>query len=148
LSRPTTAAHRTPSPSRPAFYQLYDARTIPPADFIQIESRGGAGGPGMAGPHGGDGTNGAGGCPAQPGGNGGAGGNGGRGGPGGQGGQITVIVPADEPFMAGLVTARSVGGPGGPGGKGGPGGAAGKGGPPVGGSEGRARCSDRPSRPS
>ncbi|HUL02964.1 MAG TPA: hypothetical protein VLV16_07040 [Gemmatimonadales bacterium] len=123
--------------SQPAFYELYDARTIPPADFLQIESRGGAGGPGMAGPHGGDGTNGAGGCPAQPGGNGGAGGDGGRGGPGGQGGQITIVVPEDEPFMAGLVTARSMGGPGGPGGKGGPGGAAGKGGPPVGGSEGR-----------
>lgn len=123
--------------SQPAFYELYDARNIPPADFLQIESRGGPGGPGIQGPRGGDGTNGAGGCPAQPGGNGGAGGDGGRGGPGGQGGQITIVVPAEEPFMAGLVTARGVGGPGGPGGKGGPGGAGGKGGPPVGGSDQR-----------
>jgi hypothetical protein len=123
--------------AQPPMYQLYDARTIPPADFIQVESRGGPGGQGMTGPKGGDGTNGAGGCPAQPGGNGGPGGDGARGGPGGLGGQITIIVPEDEPFMAGLVTARSLGGPGGPGGKGGQGGAPGKGGAAVGGSDGR-----------
>ena len=122
---------------QPPFFVLYDARTIPPADFLQVESRGGPGGPGIAGPRGGDGSDGASGCPAQPGGNGGAGGNGGRGGPGGEGGHVTIIVPAEEPFMAGLVTARGVGGPGGPGGKGGPGGSGGRGGAAVGGSDQR-----------
>src|SRR5256712_1614820 len=110
------------------FYELYDGRSVPPADFVIIESRGGRGGAGGPGPKGGDGSPGAAGCPAQNGGPGGDGGNGGPGAPGGRGGPITIIVPADDPYMAGLVTARSPGGPGGPGGVGGPGGAGGKGG--------------------
>ncbi len=43
-----------------------------------------------------------------------------------------VIVPADEPLLAGMVTARSTGGLGGPGGAGGDGGAGGRGGVPQG----------------
>ncbi|MGH7528800.1 MAG: hypothetical protein ACREMN_00310, partial [Gemmatimonadales bacterium] len=56
------------------------------------------------------------------------------GGAGGRGGQITIIAPAEEPFLAGLVEARV------PGGEGGPGGAAGKGGP--GGRGGRGVAGD------
>ena len=123
------------------FYELYDGRTIPPADFVIIESRGGRGGAGGPGPKGGDGSPGAAGCPAQNGGPGGDGGNGGPGAPGGRGGPITIIVPADDPYMAGLVTARSPGGPGGPGGMGGPGGAGGKGGQGGVGGDAR-RCAD------
>ena len=110
------------------FYALYDASSIPPADFITVESRGGRGGVGTPGPKGGDGAPGASGCPAQAGGAGGDGGSGGPGAPGGRGGPVSIIAPADDPYMAGLVSVRSsggyggVGGPGGAGGVGGPGG--------------------------
>jgi len=123
------------------FYLLYDGRAIPPADFIAIESRGGRGGQGAQGTRGGDGVPGASGCPAQAGGPGGDGGNGGSGAPGGRGGRITVVVPDDQPLLAGLVAARTPGGHGGPGGPGGPGGAGGKGGPGAIGANG-TRCLD------
>ena len=123
------------------YYELYDAQAIPPADFLILESRGGRGGAGAPGPKGGDGSAGAAGCPAQSGGAGGDGGNGGPGAPGGRGGPVTIVVPASDPFMAGLVTARSPGGPGGPGGAGGPAGAGGKGGQGGTGAEGR-KCAD------
>src|SRR6266571_4279730 len=80
------------------FYVLQDATAVPPADWLVIESRGGRGGTGVTG---------------------------GPGGSGGHGGRVTVIVPLDNPFLAGIVAGRS---PGGPGGTGGPGGAGGKGG--------------------
>ena len=107
------------------FYVLQDATAVPPADWLVIESRGGRGGPGVTGSKGTDGSPGAAGCPAQPGAPGGNGGSGGPGGSGGHGGRVTVIVPLDNPFLAGIVAGRS---PGGPGGTGGPGGAGGKGG--------------------
>ena len=112
----------------PPFYLLYDARTVPPADWLAIESRGGRGGAGSQGTRGRDGRSGASGCPAQAGGPGGDGGDGGPGGPGGRGGRVTIVVPAEQPFLAGLVTARAPGGPGGPGGPPGAGGDGGKGG--------------------
>ena len=89
--------------SAPPFYVFADANQIPPADWLIVESRGagGAGGPG---------------------------GPGGPGGGGGRGGRVTVIVPADQPLLAGLVDARSPGGVGGAGGAGGAGGSGGKGG--------------------
>ncbi len=123
------------------YYELYDARSIPPADFLIVESRGGRGGVGAPGPRGGDGAAGAAGCPAQAGGPGGDGGNGGPGAPGGRGGPITIVVPADDPYMAGLVAARGPGGPGGPGGVGGPGGPGGKGGKGAMGTDGKP-CPD------
>src|SRR2546426_7811384 len=83
------------------FYELYDGRTIPPADFVIIESRGGRGGAGGPGPKGGDGSPGAAGCPAQNGGPGGDGGNGGaRGAPGGRGAR-THHFAAGGPHKAG-----------------------------------------------
>ncbi|HYT05620.1 MAG TPA: hypothetical protein VEM13_12160 [Gemmatimonadales bacterium] len=112
----------------PPFYVLGDATSVPPADWLVIESRGGRGGAGVPGTKGSDGAAGAAGCPAQPGGAGGEGGGGGQGGAGGRGGRISVVVPADDPFLAGIVDGRSAGGPGGPGGSGGPGGKGGKGG--------------------
>jgi hypothetical protein len=112
----------------PPFYVLADGSTIPPADWLVIESRGGRGGTGAQGPTGADGAAGASGCPAQPGGNGGNGGNGGQGGAGGRGGRVNIIVSAEEPFLAGVVDARSRGGAGGPGGPGANGGKGGKGG--------------------
>ena len=112
----------------PPFYVLQDATAVPPAEWLAMESRGGRGGTGVTGTSGSDGAAGAGGCPAQPGGPGGNGGNGGPGGSGGRGGRISVIVPLDNPFLAGIVTARSPGGQGGAGGAGGPGGKGGKGG--------------------
>jgi hypothetical protein len=112
----------------PPFYVLQDATAVPPADWLVIESRGGRGGAGVAGSAGTDGAPGATGCPAQPGGPGGNGGNGGPGGSGGRGGRINVIVPADNPFLAGIVSAHSPGGQGGAGGGGGAGGKGGKGG--------------------
>jgi len=125
----------------PAFYVLQDASAVPPADWLVIESRGGRGGTGVAGGAGNEGAAGAAGCPAQPGGPGGNGGSGGPGGSGGRGGRINVIVPADNPFMAGIVTGRSAGGPGGPGGPGGAGGRGGNGG--KGGTDaGNRRCPD------
>ncbi len=122
------------------FYALYDARAIPPADWLAIESRGGRGGAGIPGAKGRDGVVGASGCPAQAGGPGGDGGDGAPGARGGRGGRITVIVPDDQPFLAGLVDARSIGGAGGPGGEGGKPGLGGKGGQGLG-SESR-RCAD------
>lgn len=109
----------------PPFYVLQDVSAVPPADWLVIESKGGRGGTGVAGSGGSNGAPGAAGCPAQAGGPGGNGGNGGPGGSGGRGGRISVIAPLDNPFLAGIVTARS---PGGQGGGGGPGGAGGKGG--------------------
>src|SRR5690242_12146766 len=85
----------------PPYYVLQDATAVPPADWLLLESRGGPGGTGVAGSAGSDGAAGAGGCPAQPGGPGGKGGNGGPGGSGGRGGRISVIVPLDNPFLAG-----------------------------------------------
>jgi hypothetical protein len=122
-------------------YLLYDARAIPPADWLAIESRGGRGGPGSQGTRGRDGRAGAAGCPAQIGGPGGDGGDGGPGAPGGRGGHVTIVVPADQPFLAGLVTPHSPGGPGGPGGPPGAGGDGGKGGQGVVGSDTK-QCSD------
>jgi hypothetical protein len=113
----------------PPFYVLADAAAVAPADWLVIESRGGRGGAGTAGATGADGSAGASGCPPQPGGPGGNGSPGGPGGAGGRGGRINVIVPLDNPFLAGVVDARSGGGPGGPGGAGGAGGKGGKGGP-------------------
>jgi len=125
----------------PPFYVLQDATAVPPADWLAIESRGGPGGTGTAGAKGADGAAGAAGCPPQPGAPGGNGGNGGPGGAGGRGGRISVIVPLDNPFLAGIVTARSPGGPGGQGGAGGSGGKGGKGGT-GGGHANNRRCPD------
>lgn len=112
----------------PPFYVLGDASALPPAQWLAIESRGGKGGAGLAGPPGADGAAGAAGCPAQPGGPGGTGAPGGAGGTGGRGGRVSVIVPADNPLLAGIVDARSMGGEGGVGGAGGAGGKGGRGG--------------------
>lgn len=112
----------------PPFFVLADANTIPPSDWLLIESRGGAGGRGVKGQAGRDGTAGQPGCPGGPGGNGGNGGNGGPGGAGGRGGTITVVSPTELPYLAGLVDGRSTGGRGGQGGAGGQGGKGGAGG--------------------
>jgi hypothetical protein len=125
----------------PPFYVLADGTMIPPANWLDVESRGGRGGQGTAGQNGADGAAGQAGCPAQPGGPGGNGGGGGSGGSGGRGGRVTIIVSADNPFLAGLVDARSPGGSGGAGGAGGSAGKGGKGG--AGGSSGdNRRCVD------
>src|SRR5207247_1463549 len=87
------------------------------------------------------GATGQGGCPPQPGGPGGSGGNGAPGGSGGRGGRVTIIVPTENPFLAGLIEARSPGGQGGPGGTGGNGGKGGKGGPGTADKDNR-RCAD------
>jgi len=123
------------------FYLLFDARAIPPADWLTIESRGGRGGAGGPGTRGRDGRPGASGCPAQAGGPGGDGGDGAPGAPGGRGGRITIVVPAEQPFLAGLVNVRAPGGPGGPGGVPGSGGDGGKGGQGVMGADNK-RCAD------
>ena len=112
----------------PPFYVLQDASVVPPADWLVVESRGGRGGAGSPGVVGNDGAGGSPGCPAQAGGPGGNGGNGGPGGSGGRGGRISIIVPVENPFLAGIVTGTSPGGTGGPGGAGGAGGKGGKGG--------------------
>lgn len=112
----------------PPFYVFADANAVPPADWLVVESRGGRGGRGRNGEDGEPGADGRAGCPGGPGGAGGAGGNGAPGGPGGRGGRLTVIAPEGEPFLAGLVEGRVLGGPGGPGGQGGDGGAGGEGG--------------------
>ena len=124
----------------PPFYVLGDATSVAPADWLIVETRGGRGGAGLAGPNGSDGSPGSAGCPPQPGAPGGNGGTGGQGGPGGRGGRITVVVPVDQPLLAGLVDGRSAGGAGGPGGTGGAGGKGGKGG--QGGASGDRRCPD------
>ncbi len=118
----------------PPVYLLADATVIPPSDWLIVQSRGGPGGRGVAGTRGSKGASGTSGCPGSPGGPGGPGGNGGPGGPGGRGGRISVIAPSEEPFLAGLVDARS------PGGSGGQGAAGGAGGP--GGAGGEARSTD------
>jgi len=116
----------------PPFFLLADPDAVPPRDWLVVESRGGRGGRGVAGNAGGTGAAGsAGTCPGADGEPGSDGGNGGRGGDGGRGGRITIIAPTENPFLAGLVDARTPGGdpgPGGAGGKGGAGGAGGKGG--------------------
>lgn len=112
----------------PPFFVLAPADQVPGADWLLVESRGGQGGRGLDGSPGAPGANGSPGCPGSPGAAGGAGGHGGAGAPGGRGGRITIIGPEEEPFLVGLVQARSAGGPGGPGGRGGKGGAGGKGG--------------------
>src|SRR2546422_498857 len=111
------------------FYVLQDATAVPPADWLVIESRGGRGGTGVTGSKGTDGSSGAAGCPAQPGAPGGNGGSGGPGGSGGHGGRVTVIVPLDNPFLAGIVAGRRSRGTGGAGGPRGGGGKGGDGGP-------------------
>jgi hypothetical protein len=110
------------------FFVFADADRIAPSDWLVIESRGGPGGHGADGPPGRDGTAGRAGCPGAAGGPGGPGGSGGPGGPGGRGGRIRIIGPEREPFLVGLVDARSVGGMAGPGGRGGKGGSGGEGG--------------------
>src|SRR5205807_9557637 len=113
----------------PPFYTVTDANTVPPRDWLIIESRGGRGGRGLAGTRGAKGADGQAGCPAGDGGAGAPGGRGGPGGSGGRGGRITIIVPTEVPFLAGLVDARPPGGPagdGGPGGDGRPGGSGGR----------------------
>ncbi|HWP37099.1 MAG TPA: hypothetical protein VNL18_06045 [Gemmatimonadales bacterium] len=112
----------------PPFFVLADASTVPPADWLIVETRGGRGGRGMDGTRGADGAAGAAGCPGAPGGPGGRGGAGGPGAAGGRGGRVTIIGPQEEPFLVGLVEGRSLGGEGGPGGRGGKGGAGGRGG--------------------
>jgi hypothetical protein len=124
----------------PPYYVLGDAVTASQASWLSIESRGGRGGAGVPGTPGTDGGPGATGCPAQPGAPGGNGGNGGPGGTGGRGGRLSVIVPVDQPLLAAIVNARSLGGAGGTGGAGGNGGRGGKGG--QGGMEGTRRCPD------
>jgi hypothetical protein len=119
----------------PAIYSVSDAAVITPRDWLIVETAGGHGGRGLAGEQGETGREGAQGCPGGNGGAGGPGANGSPGGNGGRGGRITIIAAAEEPFLAGLVDARSPGGRGGDGGKGGPGG---KGG--VGGAALRSEC--------
>jgi hypothetical protein len=112
----------------PPFYVLHDADLVPPSDWYVVGSQGGRGERGARGAQGGPGAEGRAGCPGGPGGAGGIGQAGGMGAPGGPGGSVTLLVPEDERFLAGLVDARSVGGPGGPGGRGGEGGPGGPGG--------------------
>lgn len=114
----------------PPLYLLADARSIAPADWLRIDSHGGRGGRGEAGRRGVKGADGVAGCPGGPGGPGGTGGSGGPGAGGGRGGRVTIIAAAEEPFLAGIVDARTPGGDGGPGGSAGAGGSGGKGGPP------------------
>jgi len=115
----------------PPFFVFADANTVPPSDWIVVEARGSRGARGADGQTGTRGPPGASGCPGGAGGPGGNGGNGGPGGYGGRGGQITIVAPSEEPFLAGLVDARTPGGEGGPGGAGGKGGAGGVGGEPT-----------------
>ncbi len=118
----------------PPFYTLADANLVPPRDWLIIESRGGRGARGDEGAKGERGSDGAPGCPGGEGFQGSPGRRGGDGGLGGRGGRITIIVPTEVPFLAGLVDARTPGGPGGDGGAGGGGG--------VGGAGGRGRSPD------
>ncbi len=112
----------------PPFHLLADADVVPPADWLVVAARGGRGGRGTDGSTGTKGLVGQPGCPGAPGGAGGAGGSGGGGGAGGPGGHVTVIVADTDPFLAGLVDARSEGGSGGDGGRAGKGGVGGDGG--------------------
>jgi hypothetical protein len=113
----------------PPFYLLADPGALPPREWLVVESQGGAGGEGPAGAAGRAGRDGVtGGCPGADGANGEDGTDGGRAGDGGRGGRITIIAPTENPFLAGLVDARTPGGEAGSGGKAGAGGAGGKGG--------------------
>ena len=114
----------------PPFFVFADANAVPPADWIVVEARGARGARGSDGDPGTRGAPGATGCPGGTGGPGGNGGTGGPGGYGGRGGQITVVAPSEEPYLAGLVDARTPGGEAGPGGAGGRAGAGGVGGEP------------------
>jgi len=124
----------------PTRYVLADAGTVPPREWLTVESSGGRGGTGREGRKGQAGVDGASGCPGGDGGPGGAGGPGAPGGPGGRGGRITIIAPAEEPFIAGLVEGHTPGGEGGEGGRGGAGGPGGAGG--AGTVEGDRRCAN------
>ena len=121
----------------PTGYVFADADWVPPADWLIVESMGGPGGRGVNGAEGAKGAKGTDGCPAGAGGAGGRGGNGGAGGPGGSGGRVTVMVPSDQPLLAGMVEAHSSGGVGGKGGAPGPGGPGGDGGDGI---AGTRRC--------
>ncbi len=123
----------------PPFYVFADATYMPHADWLVVETVGGPGGLGVAGTPGAVGAKGADGCPAGTGGAGGAGGNGGPGGAGGPGGHITIMVPDNQPLLAGLVEAYSSAGPGGKGGPPGKGGAGGEGGQGI---SGGRRCTN------
>ncbi|UCG85879.1 MAG: hypothetical protein JSW71_18525 [Gemmatimonadota bacterium] len=123
----------------PPFYVLADAAMVPPADWLMVESKGGPGGRGVDGAEGVEGAKGSDGCPAGAGGAGGRGGNGGAGGPGGPGGRTTVIVPSEQPLLAGMVDANSSGGVGGKGGRAGKGGDGGDGGRGI---AGTRRCAN------
>ncbi len=103
-------------------YLLADASRIPPRGWLVVESAGGNGSRGASGRAGRDGNQGAACADGTPGGAGGAGGDGEA---GGRGGHIVIIAPNENPFLAGVVEART---PGGHGGEGGPGGAGGRGG--------------------
>lgn len=118
--------------SAPPFYVMADMDRIAPADWLVIEAAGGAGARGAKGTKGQKGAKGAAGCPGGRGGAGGAGGNGGPGGRGGRGGEVTVVVPDDQPLLAGLLEAHVPGGEGGSGGRAGEGGEGGEGGDPRG----------------
>lgn len=122
----------------PPFYVFADVAQVPPSDWLIVESSGGRGGHGTNGRKGKTGADGTPGCPGSAGGPGGDGGDGSVGGDGGPGGSITVIAPEEEPFLAGIVDARSPGGDGGTAGRAGAGGDGGKGGAAQG-SNGR-RC--------
>jgi len=126
----------------PPFYLLADPDRVPPRDWLIVESSGGSGGKGENGDAGKKGVAGNDGkCPGEDGGPGGDGQDGSRGGDGGRGGRITIIAPAENPFFAGLVDARTPGGEAGEGGSGGaagPGGTAGKGGS----TESGRKCAD------
>lgn len=112
----------------PPFFVLADANSVPPRDWLVIKSAGGRGGNGRTGRAGAKGADGTGGCPGSSGGAGGNGEDGDDGGAGGRGGRITIMAPAEEPFLAGLIDAQSPAGPGGEPGRGGAAGAGGKGG--------------------
>lgn len=129
----------------PPFYLLADPAGLPPRQWLVVQSQGGAGGEGQPGPAGKAGQHGAnGGCPGADGGNGEDGYNGARGGDGGRGGRITIIAPAENPFLAGLVDARTPGGEAGVGGKAGAGGAGGEGGAGGKSTDGRTCLAGRP----
>lgn len=127
----------------PPFYVLHAAALVPPADWYVVESRGGRGQRGVRGEPGKTGPAGRAGCPGAPGGVGGSGQTGGTGAAGGPGGSVTILVPENERFLAGIVDARTVGGPGGPGGRGGAGGPGGPGGEGI--VVNGRRCEDGPS---
>lgn len=124
----------------PPFYVFSDAEMVQPADWLIVESKGGPGGRGTDGAAGAQGAKGADGCPAGVGGAGGRGGNGAPGGPGGPGGRTLVIVPSEQPLLAGMVDSHSSGGNGGEGGKPGSGGPGGEGGRGI--AAGGRRCQD------